>query len=128
MICNNGGDQAGGVLQVAGEAQHAASPWLGQLQAEREQGEQLWTSDLNNSVVSVISQIRYVVSSNNMLADNNKCDERTGIWFITCTDLFTICMYEHNFGITKNLQECPRMSNNPKNSKGLQILIIIRMP
>ena len=57
---NNVGDQAGGVLQVAGEAQHAASPWLGQLQAEGEQGEQLWTSDLNNSVVSVISQIRYM--------------------------------------------------------------------
>ena len=62
MLCNNGGDQAGGVLQVAGEAQHAASPWLGQLQAEREQGEQLWTSDLNNSVVSVISRLRYVCS------------------------------------------------------------------
>ena len=75
---NNGGEQAGGVLQVAGEAQHAASPWLGQVQAEGEEGEQIRASDLNNSVVSVISLL-YVVSSNNMLADNNKCDERTGI-------------------------------------------------
>ena len=59
---NNGGEQAGGVLQVAGEAQHAASPWLGQVQAEGEEGEQPQPSALNksiNSVVSVISCLRY---------------------------------------------------------------------
>ena len=95
-------DQAGGVLQVAGKAQHAASPWLGQVQAEGEEGEQLRASDLNNSVVSVISRLRYVVSSNIKYACN-KCDERTGILFTTCADLFTICMCEHNFGISKNL-------------------------
>ena len=59
---NNGGEQAGGVLQVASEAQHAASPWLGQVQAEGEEGEQPQPSALNkstNSVVSVISCLRY---------------------------------------------------------------------
>ena len=33
--------QAGGVLQAAGEAQHAAACWLGQVQAGAEGGEQL---------------------------------------------------------------------------------------
>ena len=69
-----GGDQAGGVLQVAGEAQHAASRRLGPVQTE---GEQFQPSGLNkttNFMHSVISRLRYkyVVSSNNMLTDNNK--------------------------------------------------------
>ena len=38
------GEQAGGVLQAARKAQHAAGPWLGQVQAD---GEQFWPSDLN---------------------------------------------------------------------------------
>ena len=38
------GEQAGGVFQAARKAQHAAGPWLGQVQAD---GEQFWPSDLN---------------------------------------------------------------------------------
>ena len=50
-------DQAGGVLQVAGEAQHAAAPWLGQIQAQSWEEEQLHPSALNNSTNSVVHMI-----------------------------------------------------------------------
>ena len=77
-----GGDQAGGVLQVAGQAQHAASRRLGQFQAEGEEGGQPQPSDLNkltNFVLTVISRLGYkcVVSSKNMLSDTNKYSQVT---------------------------------------------------
>ena len=66
---NIGDDQAGGVLQVAGEAQHAAPPWLGQVQTQGEGACQLHYFGLIKSsyVFFVITRPRYMFSSNNML-------------------------------------------------------------